>query len=439
MTKVYEIQEHPPESDTGYRGYGSAATFWECKDKECVIAGPAETGKTLVALDKLDTLMWIFPGAQGAIIRKTRASMTGSVLQTYERKVLGTNSPVKAMGGSHAEWYQYPNGSRVFVGGMDNADKVLSSERDVIYVNQAEELLLDDWEKLCTRATGRAGNMPYAQIFGDCNPGPSTHWIKQRAQSGRLTFFESRHEDNPILFDPDTHEITEQGRRTMDVLDSLTGVRYKRLRLGLWVSAEGMVYEDYDPALHLIDRFPIPKEWARYRVIDFGFTNPFVCSWYAEDNDGRLYRYRELYGTGRIVQDWAKDINELSEGETITRTYADHDAEDRATLHKSGIHTVAADKTISTGIQNVQKRLRKAGDNKPRVYFLRDSLVRRDPTLVERRLPTCTEEEFETYIWATGPETKSLKEVPVDKDNHGMDTLRYMVQAKDGRKMIRHA
>lgn len=433
MTLTYQIVEYPPEAEQGYRAYGRAVDFWRCKDPELMISGPAETGKTRISLEKLDRLMCKYTGAQGAIVRKTRASMSGSVLQTWENKVLGPGSPVKAYGGAHAEWYQYPNGSRVFVGGMDNADKVLSSERDFIYVNQAEELLLDDWEKLCTRATGRAGNAPYAQVFGDCNPGASTHWIKQRANAGRLTFFESRHEDNPTLFDPKTGEITAQGKRTMDVLENLTGIRYKRLRLGLWAAAEGMVYDNFDPVIHLIDRFPIPKEWARYRVIDFGYTNPFVCQWWAEDGDGRLYLYRELYGTQRIVNDWAVDINDLSEGEDITRNIADHDAEDRATLERCGIWTEGAVKDVSPGIQAVQKRLRKAGDNRPRIYFLRDSLVKRDPLLTEKRMPCCTVEEFESYVWEEGKDHKPMKEAPHKEHDHGMDGTRYMVMALEGR------
>ena len=80
--------------------------------------------------------------------------------------------------------YIYPNGSVIWLGGMDNPDKVLSSERDFIYVNQAEELAEGDWETLKTRCNGRAGNAPYAQLSGDCNPGGSKHWIRERAKRG---------------------------------------------------------------------------------------------------------------------------------------------------------------------------------------------------------------------------------------------------------------
>src|SRR5258707_14972945 len=99
---------------------------------------------------------------------------------------------------------------------------------------------------------------------------------------------ESRHEDNPVLFDE--HEVmTAEGTRYISILDALTGVRYLRLRCGLWAAAEGMVYEDsWDRARNVVNRYHIPAEWPRYLAVDFGFTNPFACLWAACDPDGRL-------------------------------------------------------------------------------------------------------------------------------------------------------
>jgi phage terminase large subunit len=341
--------------------------------------------------------------------------------------VLGPKSPVRPFGGAHPEWYDYPNRSRVFVVGMDNSDKILSSERDVIYVNQAEELTLDDWEKLSTRCTGRAGNMPYAQMIGDCNPGAPSHWILQRRDAGALAFLESRHEDNPTLFEPTTGQITELGTRTMAVLNALTGVRKARLRQGKWVQAEGAIYEGWDRALHLIDRFEIPADWQRFRAVDFGYTAAFVCQWWAVDGDGRMYLYRELYMTHHTVKVHAGAIKELSEGERIQTTVCDHDAEDMATLRENGIATRPAEKAVSVGIQRVQERLKKAGDGKPRLFILRDSLVAVDEALRELKKPICTEQEIEGYVWAN----KATKEEPVKVDDHGCDAMRYAVMYLD--------
>lgn len=423
---TYHIIETTEHANNVYQPHGAAADLWMCKKPEVIISGPAETGKTLGALHKVDALAWKYPKAHIALIRKTRKSMDASVLKTYQDKV--KHEAVTPYGGQRPAWFDYPNESRLVMGGMDSPDKILSAEYDVIYVNQVEELSLDDWEMLITRATGRAGNMPYAQILGDCNPGPNTHWILQRRHLPSVAFFESRHEDNPTLFDPETGTITEQGQRTMAVLDTLSGVRYQRLRLGKWVSAEGQIYDNYDAAIHLVDRFDIPPDWRRFRVIDFGLVHPLVCQWWAMDEDARMYRYREIYMTGRTVATHAGQIKELSQGEIIETTVCDHDAEDRQTLAENGIPNIPAIKAVSRGIGKVQDRLQKQADERARLFLLRDSIIEIDQTLTAAHLPTCTEDEIDNYIW----KNNVRKEEPVKENDHGMDAVRYAVMYLDG-------
>lgn len=413
--------------------YGAASVFWEYKGSEAILAGPYETGKTFAVLSKLHLLLCLFPKARALMVRKTYKSAVGSAVVTYEQKVLPVPAddprcPVAKYGGEKPEFYQYPNGSRLVVGGMDNSDKFLSAEYDFIYVNQAEELKIDDWEKLTGRATGRAGNAPWTQVMGDCNPDAPTHWIKQRE---RVKVLESRHEDNPRLYDHETGDWTPAGLQTIETLDALTGVRKQRGRFGLWVAAEGQIYE-YDPVVHLIPRFEIPKSWRRFRVIDFGFTNPFVCQWWAVDHDDRLYRYREMYMTQRTVKRHSAQINELSEGENIEATICDHDAEDRATLEENNIITMPADKRVSVGIEKVQVRLAKAGDGKARIFFLEDSLVEVDGELKSKFKPYRTEDEFATYVWASARDGKPNKDEPLKFDDHGMDSTRYAAMYVDG-------
>jgi hypothetical protein len=71
------------------------------------------------------------------------------------------------------------------------------------------------------------------------------------------------------------------------------------------------------------------------------------------------------------------------------------------------------------------KRLRIAHDGRPRLFFLRDSLVERDSRLVEARLPTCTEEEISGYVWPQGRDGRPQKEVPVKEFDHGLYAMRY--------------
>ena len=80
----------------------------------------------------------------------------------------------------------------------------------------------------------------------------------------------------------------------------------KALLLGDWNVFEGQVFTEFvnDPAhyqdrigTHVIAPFRIPKEWKRYRSFDWGYSKPFSVGYWAADNDGRLYRYHEIYGS----------------------------------------------------------------------------------------------------------------------------------------------
>jgi PBSX family phage terminase large subunit len=332
--------------------------------------------------------------------------------------------------------YPYPNGSLIVVGGMDKSTRLLSTEYDLIFVQEAIELTESDWETLSTRL--RHGQMPYQQLVADTNPDAPSHWIYQRSLLGELRMVSGSHEDNPLLYDPEQAVWTEIGQQYLSMLDKLTGPRYDRMRWGRWVQAEGAVYRDWNPAVHCVDHFPIPSDWRRFRVVDFGYTNPFVCLWIAQDHDGRVYVYRQLYHTERLVADHAKQINALSrlpngQPERIEATICDHDAEDRATLERAGIRTKPATKDVRMGIQAVQERLRLAGDKKPRLVVLRDSLVERDHRLADVKRPCDLIEEFPGYVWGQPRGGDNPKEVPIKVDDHALDALRYGVMYVDQR------
>lgn len=418
--------------EISYFPRGAAHQLGLCQDREVILDGPAGTGKTLALWHKLHALCMLFPGMRALVVRKTLASLKATALETFRRKVLHDGDGVIFRGdsGDKPARYEYPNGSTIAIGGLDKPQKIMSGEYDMIMVNEATDLNIDDLEALTTRL--RNGITPYMQLIGDCNPAAPTHWLNQRMIEGRTTRLVSRHEDNPLLYDAQG-VITRFGSEYLGRLDALTGVRYRRLRLGQWAAAENAVYEDsFDAARNIIDQFRIPADWPRYLVIDFGYTNPFVCHWLAIDPDGRIYLYREIYMTRRLVEDHAKQIRRLSrwgtdDGEPLPRAViCDHDAEDRATLERHiGLTTTPAHKAVSAGIQAVSARFRPAGDGKPRLLIMRSALVERDALLTEHRLPCSTAEEIDGYVWDTSQ--NKAKEVPVKKDDHGMDTLRYGV------------
>ena len=399
------------------------------------------------------------PGIRCLIVRKTAVSLGSTTLVTFEQQVIAASLAsriVRWFGGSprEAPGYRYSNGSRIVVGGMDKPEKVLSSEWDLIFCDEATELTETDWEILGTRL--RHGKLPWQQQIAACNPAHPQHWLNQRANSGRVVRLLSRHEDNPAYVRSDG-TLTPRGVDYMAKLDALSGIRRMRYRDGRWASADGVIYEQWDPAVHLIDRHPIPDHYPRFWAIDFGYTNPFVCQFWAEDPDGRLIMYREIYMTRRLVEDHAAQILQLVteptpgvaqvEGKDILlavqagrrrwteprprAVVCDHDAEGRATLERhTGLSTTPAHKAVTEGIQAFDARLKVAGDGRPRLVIMRDSVVERDQALVDAKKPACTSEEIPGYVWAVKP-GGDLKEEPLKVDDHGCDGGRYLVAHKD--------
>jgi phage terminase large subunit len=394
----------------GLRFYGGNREAFYSHAPEFILAGGAESGKTFALCWKYHLLALKYPGARGLIVRKTQKSVYPSVLRTWERVVKG--APIEIFGGSRPETYNYQNGSAVWVGGLDNADKVLSSEWDWIYINQAEELTLDDYEKLLTRATGRGAVMPYTQVGGDCNPAGRLHWIRERAQAGKLALITSTIKDNPTLYDPGTGAITDQGRRTLATLESLTGVRRKRLLEGIWATAEGAVYGTFDPVAHVREQDLLTL--SRWMIAcDEGYTNPAVLLLIGIDADGRLHIAREFYRRGvlqsAVVAECAAWCNERQvDGVIIDQAAAGLIAD----MRDAGLPAVGHKGRVLDGIQQVQNLLRVAGDGRPRLTV--------DPACVE------TINEFESYAW------KPERDEPIKENDHAMDALRYLVSSISG-------
>lgn len=399
-----------------------------------LVSGPAGTGKTVGCLWKIHALCEAYPGTRALITRKTRVSLVESALVTFEQMILGSDHPMLVGGPSRAgrHSYQYDNGSEVIVGGLDRPSRIMSTEYDLAYAQEAIELEEDDWETVSMRLrprteSGRKRGLPFRQLIADTNPDRPTHWLHQRCLKGKTTLLQSWHRDNPAYHDGTTW--TPAGQEYLDRLAaSLTGHRRIRLLEGRWASAEGVVYPEWDPDLHLIEPFPIPADWPRLWSVDFGYTNPFVWQEWALDGDNRAYLVQEIYRTHRIVSDHAKDIIAATRGHPAPYAIiCDHDAEDRATLSQAlGLPTLAAIKAVKTGLDRVRARLRRAGDNRPRLFVFKGALTEPDHRLREAKLPCCLAEEMDGYVW-----DDRKAEHPAKANDHAADAMRYLVATLD--------
>ena len=99
--------------------------------------------------------------------------------------------------------------------------------------------------------------------------------------------------------------------------------RYKVVGLGEWGIESGQYFSMWRESLHVVKPFKIPREWVKFRAMDFGLARPYAVLWFAVDFDGNMYAYRELYGwggkpnvgTGETAKQIAEKIVELEEPE----------------------------------------------------------------------------------------------------------------------------
>ena len=219
---------------------------------------------------------------------------------TFE-KMLGPGHPAVSGNASreNRKSYLYPNGSEIVVGGLDDPDRLYSTEWDTVYVAEATEVTFDTWDKFA-RAM-RHDHMPYHQRMCCCNPGAPGHWLNQRADkcsdrlrdvrtredydlqafnrqplAGSMRRLVSAHQDNPAYWDCERWDWTPLGKGyVLGELANLSGRRRARLFDGRWKGAEGTVYPEFDEDRHVLPPFRVPPHWPTYVGYDPGYDHPW--------------------------------------------------------------------------------------------------------------------------------------------------------------------
>lgn len=404
--------------------------------QEILIEGAAGTGKSVAVMNWIDSICESYPGTKVLMVRKVLNSMRTSILPSWENYVLGPGHPAiqgKATVMTRVD-YRYPNGSWCVPAGLDNPNKIMSSEWHIIACFEATDLEERDWEQLMTRLERSVYNWkpPFCQIIADCNPGRASHWLNKRFSAegqqlhGRIRLF-SKHEDNPSLH-PDY----------LLKLSQLSGARRDRLYLGKWVSEEGLVFPEFQTSVHVIPPEKVPEIDWYFAAQDWGHNAAGVLQVWGVDHDKRMYRVKEIYRTGQTLDWWADKaewfykqyklkaiVCDPSRPESI-QTYNER-LGSRSGRDAFGIAQGALnDRTI--GLDQIRWALQSDGIG-PRMYFVSDALVGVDSELQERDLPTCTEEEFEDYIYRSFDPEKMDPDQRDEPDkrceDHGIDATRY--------------
>jgi phage terminase large subunit len=398
---------------------------WKDKASTLLLTGAAGGGKSRLAAEKINTYLEKYPGAAGLVLRKAREYCKKSVVPFLRHTVIGQDARYVEFKKSDG-LFQYANGSVLYIGGMKDqgqreAIRSIGQEGalDIAWLEEANAFTVEDYEEVLPRMRGKAAK--WSQVILTTNPDDSYHWINTRLiQGGEASVYYSSYRQNPHL--PQSY---------FDTMDKLTGIRRQRLRDGKWVRAEGVVYDVFEPKIHVVDP---PDLRGRYlAAVDWGFTNPGVIQVWFVDGDGRLFLVEEIYQTGKLISWWVGQAKRLQAQYGI-ETFVCDPAEpgNIEEFRAANLIATGADNRITLGIQKVKARLTAAADGRPRLYLCRGATRDLDQGLVSAYKPASTEQEFGSYVWPKGVDGKPVKEKPVDEHNHGLDCVRYITMHLDG-------
>jgi phage terminase large subunit len=375
-----------------YSPVGGNRRIFTCKETEVRVSGPAGTGKSRATLEYVYRCAMKYLGCRILFCRKTRASLTDTTLVTFESHVLPEGHYL-LYGPSRRTRHSYifKNGSEIVCGGLDRPERVMSSEYDIICVDEATEIDESAWEILLSRLRNHV--IPYQQGIAICNPNAPKHWLNVRKMYHIDTFFA----DNPTL----TKEY-------LQTLSNLSGHRRKRLYEGIWSSAEGSVYTNADTCI--VDPFEIIPKGRKVGGIDFGFRDPFVALsgvLYFNRGKNMIYIYDETYKNEQSLQQMIFSLKK------DTEYFADPSRPDTIDeLNKAGIKCHGANNDVLNGILMVTNR------------FNTNSL------LISKK---CERLLNDLSSYAYDPDKEGPQaEKPMHEYSHGPDALRYLVATIDG-------
>ena len=262
------------------------------------------------------------PHYRALILRKTYPQLSELIDKTmrYYRPVFP-----RAKYNSSSHTWTFPSGAKITFGSMFRAqDKYNYQGRAFDFIG-VDELTHFTWEEYSYVMSRNRPTGPGTRVYmcATANPGGVGHgWVKARfitpAPPGTrmVQLVDVKTPDGTVvkmrrtrIFIPstvfDNKKLLENDPGYLGNLASLPEAEKQALLYGDWDSFSGQVFTEWrnDPAhyedqrwTHVIKPFRIPANWKIWRGYDFGYAKPFSVGWYAADEEGRLYRIKELYG-----------------------------------------------------------------------------------------------------------------------------------------------
>jgi PBSX family phage terminase large subunit len=387
-------------------------TWWladKVREHDGIIAdGAIRSGKTMcMSMAYVTWSMEEFDGENFIIAGKTVGSCRRNVITPLKRmlKTLGyvvedhRSENYLTIRKNGKENYYY-----VF-GGKDEASQ------DLVQGITAAGCFFDEValmpESFVNQATGRC-SVDGSKFWFNCNPAGPYHWFKltwlDKAEEKNLLHIHFTMDDNPSL-----SERIKARYRGM-----YSGVFFKRYILGLWVMAEGLIYDMFNPEKHVVAPEVIPPILPNsYHVsCDYGTQNATVFHLWGKGNDGVWYCLREYYYSGRDTElqktdaEYADDLTDMLRGIKPQKVVVDPSAASFiAELKKRGFRVKKASNDVLDGIRFFASLL---ANNS--VRFCSDCRM--------------TLQEFASYVWDAKAAERG-EDKPVKVFDHAMDSVRY--------------
>lgn len=356
----------------------------ETSDKRIVIEqGGTRSGKTY------NILIWIIfsyalknSGKTVTICRKTYPALRTSAMRDFI-EILRSYELYDEKNHNKSSSEYYLNGNLIEFISLDQPQKVRGRKRDLLFINEANELHWEDWQQLVFRTTGR--------IIIDYNPSDEFHWIYEKVKTREdAEFHITTYKNNPFLEDSIVKEI--------ELLKQTDENYWRVYGLGEVGSGKSLIFRT-----ELIDRIPDNARFISYGM-DFGYTNDPTTLIAIYTHDTNLYFDEKIYRTNMTNQDIANELGRLEIGRR-DEIYADSgEPKSIEEIYRMGWNIKPATKgrdSVNIGIDMLKRYA---------LHVTKES--------------TNTIKEFRNYKWKEDKNGVVLN-TPVDMFNHSIDAIRY--------------
>lgn len=274
------------------------------------------------------------------------------------------------------------------------------------YINEATLANQEVFNEIRNRCS-----MRNSHIICDTNPDIPTHWLKtdyidNKDPKAGIISYTFTIDDNTFL----DKEYVESLKASKP-----KGMFYDRDILGLWVTGEGIVYQDFDAKKMVIDDSKVPEGLNYYCGVDWGYEHPNPILLLGDDDQGNTYVLRDYTKKHKFISYWVKIAQNLQDefGRNLI-FYADSARPDNVNeFQTAGINCINANKNVLPGIECVAQKMREGK------FFIAES---------------CSQglmNEIYQYAWdeTTG---LPLKENDV-RHNDRLDALRYAIYSRNAK------